>query len=198
MQYKILPSVKLQDKLTTNWTNNFSKGLILIKHTLFCYYSKHTGNNMESGGWDSYTTPTITSTSRNCVSLNIRDIPCAMMTINLIDYATWLVCNLQTRERFLNMSLKMKITSSINFFCQEDIISKVWRSYLFFLTLESKLQSNHNSKWVIWAWAEARSVCGFDLKTFLWKLCSLGRFRSYKKITFMGKTYTLHPACPKG
>ena len=55
--------------------------------------------------------------------------PCAMMTINNdIDYVTWLVCNLQTRDRFLNMSSKMEMISLINFVCQGYILSKISRS----------------------------------------------------------------------
>ena len=42
------------------------------------------------------------------------------------------------------------------------------------------VKSDCNSKWVSGAWAEAKGVCGFDLK-ILKKLCSLGRFQSYKK-----------------
>ena len=41
------------------------------------------------------------------------------------------------------------------------------------------VRSDYNSKWVIGAWAEAKEVCGFDLK-ILKKLCSLWWFWSYK------------------
>ena len=50
------------------------------------------------------------------------------------------------------------------------------------------VKSDYNSKWVIGALAEAERVWGFDLK-MLRKLCSLGRFRSYKSL-FMGRMYT--------
>ena len=33
-----------------NWTNNFSTDFILFERTTFCYYSKHIGYNMGSGG----------------------------------------------------------------------------------------------------------------------------------------------------
>ena len=112
-----------------------------------------------------------------------RDIPSVIMTINnVIDYVTWLVSNLQTRDRFLNMSSKMGTISSINFVCQGEISCynkpENW-----------PVRSDYNSKWVIGAWAEAKGVCGFDLK-ILKKLFSLGRFRSYKKSSFMGRMYT--------
>ena len=51
------------------------------------------------------------------------------------------------------------------------------------------VKSDYNSKWVIGALTEAKEVWGFDLK-MLKKLCSLGRFRSYKKSLFMGRMYT--------
>ena len=89
-----------------------------------------------------------------------------MMTINVIDCVTWLVCNLQTGDRFLNMLSKMKMTSSINFFCQGDILSKVSKLY------------------------QVSNLCGFDLKMCLRRLCSLGRFRNYKQILFIGRMYT--------
>ena len=40
-----------------------------------------------------------------------------------------------------------------------------------------------------WSLGEAKGVCGFDLK-ILKKLCSLGRFQSYKKSLFMRRMYT--------
>ena len=52
------------------------------------------------------------------------------------------------------------------------------------------VKSDYNSKLVIGAWAEAKGVCGFDFE-MLNKLCSLGRFRIYKKSSFMGRMYTL-------
>ena len=51
------------------------------------------------------------------------------------------------------------------------------------------VKSDYNSKWVIGTLAEAKGVSGFDLK-MLMKLCSLGRFRSYKKSLFMRRMYT--------
>ena len=51
------------------------------------------------------------------------------------------------------------------------------------------VKSDYNSKWVIGAWAKAKGICGFDLK-ILKKLFSLGRFRSYKKSSFMVRMYT--------
>ena len=42
------------------------------------------------------------------------------------------------------------------------------------------VRSDYNSKLVIGAWAEAKGESGFDLK-ILKELCSLARFRSYKK-----------------
>ena len=42
------------------------------------------------------------------------------------------------------------------------------------------VKSDYNLELVIGAWAEAKGVCGFDLK-MLKKLYSLGRFRSYKE-----------------
>ena len=48
----------------------------------------------------------------------------------------------------------------------------------------SPVRSDYNSRGVIGALAEAKGVCGFDLK-ILKKLCSLGRFPSYKKSSFM-------------
>ena len=130
-----------------------------------------------------------------------------MMTINnVIDCVTWLVCNLLTRDIFLNLSSKNE-TPSINFFCQGDILSNISKFYrVSNLRVRSWLKCQRNwpakfdpnSKWVIWAWAKARGVCGFDLKMCLMKLCPLGRFRNYIKISFMGRMYTPHPACPKG
>ena len=51
------------------------------------------------------------------------------------------------------------------------------------------VKSDYNSKWVIGTLAEAKGVSGFDLK-MLMKLCSLERFRSYKKSLFMRRMYT--------
>ena len=48
------------------------------------------------------------------------------------------------------------------------------------------VKSDFNSTGVIGALAEAKGVWGFYLK-MLRKLCSLGRFESYKKNSFMGR-----------
>ena len=62
---------------------------------------------MGSGGWG-YTHITSKSSSRNDIGLkSVMDISCAMMTINIvIDSVKWLICNLQTSDKFLNMSSK--------------------------------------------------------------------------------------------
>ena len=49
MQYKILPSVKLQDKTTPNWAKKFLTGFILFERTPFYYSSNPAGENMGSG-----------------------------------------------------------------------------------------------------------------------------------------------------
>ena len=49
------------------------------------------------------------------------------------------------------------------------------------------IKSDCNSKRVIGAWAEAKRVCGFDLKMI--NGCG-GVVQSYKKSSFMGRMYT--------
>ena len=101
------------------------------------------------------------------------------MTINIaIDYVKWLVCILQCRNRFLNMSSKMGKIQSINFVCQGDILSKVSRSH------EVSNLRNYVVNWPV-----NSGVWDFELR-MLRKLCSLGRFRSYKKRLFMGTMNT--------
>ena len=101
----------------------------------------------------------------------------------------------------------MGMASSINFVCQGDVLSKVPRSYQVSNLRPEKLscfkmpenwpvKSDYNSKWVTGAWAEAKGVCGFDLK-ILKKLCSLGRFQSYKKKFVHGEDVQPHLVCPK-
>ena len=60
----------------------------------------------------------------------------------------------------------------------------------------STVRSDYNSEWVIGAWAEAKGVCGIDLK-ILKKLYSLGHFRSYKKKFVHGEDLHPHLVCPK-
>ena len=60
----------------------------------------------------------------------------------------------------------------------------------------STVRSDYNSQWVIGEWAEAKGVCGIDLK-ILKKLCSLGCFRSYKKMFVHGEDLHPHLVCPK-
>ena len=90
-----------------NWTRNFPTGTYTLN---IWALSTHLFANIESiqgiiwevecGG----TLPISISTSRNGMSLKFA--PCAMTTYNNIDCVTWLVRNLQTRGRFLNMSSK--------------------------------------------------------------------------------------------
>ena len=47
MQYEIIPSVKLQDKTTTYWTNNYSTGFTLFERAPFCYIV-----NLQGITWD--------------------------------------------------------------------------------------------------------------------------------------------------
>ena len=133
-----------------------------------------------------------------------RDIPCAMMTINnATNYVTWLVCNLQTRDRLLNMSSKMGTIwqlrlSRRNTFKSFKVSSSLQTEKLSCCKMPKHwpVKSDDNSKWVLGLWAEAKGVCGFDLK-ILKKLCSLEWFQSYKKMFLHGEDVHPHLVCPK-
>ena len=48
------------------------------------------------------------------------------------DWVTWVMCNLQTKNRFYDVIKNKKMASSINFFFQEDIFRKVLKVLLCF------------------------------------------------------------------
>ena len=57
------------------------------------------------------------------------------------------------------------------------------------------VRSDYNSDYT-GTWAEAKGVCGFDLK-ILKKLCSLGQIQSSKKKFVHGEDVQPHLICPK-
>ena len=59
------------------------------------------------------------------------------------------------------------------------------------------VKSDYNSKWVIGAWAEAKGVCGFDLKIFKKTLFTGTVSKLQKKVRSWGGC-TPPPCMPKG
>ena len=108
--------------------------------------------------------------------------------INVTDCVIWLLCNLQTRDRFLNISTKNENDFINQFFFVKETYFRKFQSLIMSLIWETK-ELFWNAKylickaWVIWAWAKARRVCGFDMKTGLRDIFPLGQMRSWRGCT---------------
>ena len=101
----------------------------------------------------------------------IRDTPG-----DILDWVTWVVCNLQTRNRFYDVIKNKKngfinqllfsrrhISESFKGFMFPTVVTK----YLFENTKYWSVKSNYFSKWVIWTCVKATEGCVFGLKMFL-------------------------------
>ena len=122
-----------------------------------------------------------------------------MMTINIaIDYVKWLVCRLQTRNRFWNMSSKARMISSVKLVCHGGTHFQKFQDLIKSLTWEAKLLWNVR-KWTCSVWLQFKmsdwSIGRSNRGVRFWlenvkENCSLEQLRSYKKSLFMGRMYT--------
>lgn len=148
------------------------------------------------------------------LEISTRDTTCEVMANKkVINCFTWLVCNLQTSPQIFDYVIKIWKWRLLLTFFENKAYALGSFKVLSIMSLASlawetkvvlKYQKNwpatfdHNSKWVIWAWPEATDGCGFDLKMFVRKFCSLGQFWCFKDISFTVRVYTHHPAWPNG